>query len=42
MKEKTHFHTPSNKKQITGITISPGKAENAVELKAPRKLKQKN
>ena len=38
---KTHFHTPSNKKQITGITISPGKAENAVELKAPRKLKQK-
>lgn len=38
---KTHFHTPSNKKQITGITIAPGKAENAVELKAPRKLKQK-
>lgn len=39
--KKTHFHTPSNKKQITGITVSPTNIEALVELKAPRKLKQK-
>lgn len=40
---KTHFHTPSNKKQITGIIISSKKTRDAVEfeLKTPRKLKQK-
>lgn len=37
---KTHFHTPSNKKQITGVTISATEFENVVELKAPRQLKQ--
>ena len=40
-KKKLHFHTPSNKKQITGVTVSPTNIENYVELKAPRKLKQK-
>ncbi|WP_313525546.1 retron St85 family RNA-directed DNA polymerase [Anaerotignum sp.] len=39
-KKKTHFHTPSNKKQITGITIAPIDAGDMIELKAPRKLKQ--
>ena len=38
---KVHFHTPSNKKQITGITVSPTNIEDYVELKAPRTLKQK-
>lgn len=38
---KTHFHTPSNKKQITGITVSGTSIEDFIELKAPRKLKQK-
>ena len=40
-KRKVHYHTPSNKKQITGITVSPSFTEGYVELKAPRKLKQK-
>ena len=40
-KRKTHFHTPSNKKQITGITVAPTNIEDYVELKAPKKLKQK-
>lgn len=39
--KKTHFHTPSNRKQITGITVSTMNAEGYVELKAPKKLKQK-
>lgn len=39
-KKKTHFHTPSNRKQITGVTISPTDIEGYVELKAPKKLKQ--
>ncbi len=39
-KTKTHFHNPSNKKQITGITISSTDGFNATELKAPRKFKQ--
>ena len=39
--KKVHFHTPSNKKQITGITVTPTNIEDYFELKAPRKLKQK-
>lgn len=39
--EKTHFHTPSNKKLITGITVSFTNTEGYIELKAPKKLKQK-
>lgn len=39
--KKTHFHTPSNKKQITGITVCPTDIEDYIELKAPKKLKQK-
>lgn len=39
-KKKTHFHTSSNKKQITGITIATTDAEDLTELKAPRKIKQ--
>ncbi len=39
--KKTHFHTPSNRKQITGITVSATDIEDYTELKAPRKLKQK-
>ncbi len=39
-KKKTHFHTPSNKKQITGITIATTDDEDAIELKASRKIKQ--
>lgn len=39
--KKTHFHTPSNKKQVTGITVSPTDIEDYIELKAPKKLKQK-
>ncbi len=39
--KKVHFHTPSNKKQITGITVTSTNLEDYFELKAPRKLKQK-
>ena len=39
--KKIHFHTPANKKQITGITVVATHSENYIELKAPRKLKQK-
>ena len=39
--KKTHFHTPSNKKQITGITVSPTDRKDHIELKASKKLKQK-
>ncbi len=39
--KKTHFQTPSNRKQITGITISPVQKSDVVELKAPRQLKQR-
>ena len=39
--KKTHFHTPSNKKQVTGITVCPTDIEDYIELKAPKKLKQK-
>ena len=38
---KTHFHTPSNKKLITGITVSRIDSGDNIELKAPKKLKQK-
>lgn len=38
--EKTHFHTPSNKKQITGITVIPSGIDDSFELKAPRTMKQ--
>lgn len=41
--KKVNFHTPSNKKQITGITVASirNKDEVRFQLKAPRKLKQK-
>ncbi len=39
--KKTHFHTPSNKKQVTGITVCSTDIEDYMELKAPKKLKQK-
>lgn len=39
--KKTHFHTPSNRKQITGITVCPTDIDNYIELKAPKNLKQK-
>ena len=39
--KKTHFHTPSNKKQVTGITVCPTDIEDYIELKAPKKLKYK-
>lgn len=38
--KKTHFHTPSNKKQITGITVIPTSIDDSFELKAPRTMKQ--
>lgn len=38
--KKTHFHTPSNKKQITGITVIPSGIDDSFELKAPRTMKQ--
>lgn len=37
---KTHFHTPSNRKQITGVTVVPTNQDDNMELKAPRKIKQ--
>lgn len=39
--KKTHFHTPSNKKQVTGITVCSTDIEDYIELKAPKKLKYK-
>lgn len=39
--KKTHFHTPSNKKQVTGITVCHTDIEDSIELKAPKKLKQR-
>ena len=38
---KVHFHTPSNKKRITGITVTHANNEDVVELKAPRQMKMK-
>lgn len=40
-KRKTHFHTPSNKKQITGITVVTTNKEDIIELKAPKDFKKK-
>jgi len=39
-KKKTCFHSPSNKKIITGIVISQALKENKFELKAKRDLKR--
>jgi len=39
--QKTHFHTPSNQKRITGVTVSPTNKEGIIELKAPKILKKK-
>ncbi|MEG0835874.1 MAG: retron St85 family RNA-directed DNA polymerase [Christensenellaceae bacterium] len=38
---KTHFHTPSNRKQITGITVAETNNNAFIELKAPKELKRK-
>jgi len=38
---KTHFHTPSNKKTITGVTVATTNKEDIIDLKAPRVLKKK-
>lgn len=38
---KIHFHTPSNHKRITGITVASSHMDGVVELKAPKKLKKK-
>lgn len=39
--KKTHFHTPSNKKMITGVTVVSNPKEETSELKAPRDFKRK-
>ncbi len=39
--KKTHFHTPSNKKMITGVVVYSCFKEETIELKAPRELKRK-
>lgn len=39
--KKTHFHTPSNKKMITGVIVSTSLKEEIIELKAPREFKRK-
>lgn len=38
---KTNFHTPSNRKRVTGITIVSTNKEDNYELKAPKELKRK-
>ncbi len=38
---KTHFHTPSNKKMITGIVVAKVPKEDIMKLKAPKELKRK-
>ena len=38
--KKVHYHTPSNKKQINGITISRNNADDVV-IKAKKELKKK-
>lgn len=40
-KNKIQFQTPSNKKQITGITVCMNKNNDFFELKAPKELKSK-
>ncbi len=37
---KVHFHTPSNRKRITGVTIVATTKEDVFELKAPKQLKK--
>jgi hypothetical protein len=39
--KKTYFHTPSNKKMITGVLITSNIKEEKFELKAPKALKKK-
>lgn len=39
--QKLHFHTPSNRKRITGITIVQRTNQEEYELKAPKELKRK-
>lgn len=39
--KKVHFHTPSNRKRITGVTVSPAINEDVFELKASKLLKKK-
>ncbi len=39
--QKTHFHTPSNKKMITGVIVSSCSKEEIIELKSPREFKRK-
>lgn len=39
--KKVHFHTPSNRKRITGITVVQNLASDTYELKAPKELKRK-
>ncbi|HCJ58321.1 MAG TPA: hypothetical protein DHV55_13935, partial [Clostridiaceae bacterium] len=39
--KKVHFHTPSNKKRITGVTVAITTKDEAIELKAPKALKRK-
>lgn len=38
---KTHFHTPSHRKRITGITVIQNLVSDKYELKAPKKMKRK-
>lgn len=39
--KKLHFHTPSNRKRITGITVVQQTVQEEYELKAPQDLKRK-
>ena len=38
---KVFFHTPSNRKRITGVTISTISNDDNIRLKAPKELKKK-
>ena len=40
-KDKVHYHTPSNKKCITGITVSKDALRDTSQLKARKSLKRK-
>lgn len=39
--KKTQFHTPKNRKQVTGVTIATLPSKDKIELKAPKQLKRK-
>lgn len=39
--KKVHYHTPSNKKIITGITVVQDSKNDKCELKAPKEFKRK-